>query len=119
MSVIGRRFARRCWTRIPTSRPNNWKLPGSSISSVITSRALAAYAPEDAYARGMADLDAVAGLLGDRSFMFGPRPGSVDAGMYGFVANIHYYDIDTPLKRHLQARTNLVEHCQALRAEIS
>ncbi|WP_313622132.1 glutathione S-transferase family protein [Achromobacter sp.] len=77
------------------------------------------YAPEDAYARGIADLDAIAGLLGDNGFMFGPLPVSTDAGLYGFLANIYYYDIDTPLKRELLARKNLVDHCLALRAEIS
>ncbi len=77
------------------------------------------YAPEDAYARGIADLDAIAGLLGDNGFMFGPLPVSTDAGLYGFLANIYYYDIDTPLKRELLARKNLVDHCLALRTEIS
>ncbi|KRC68958.1 hypothetical protein D3C87_328350 [compost metagenome] len=76
------------------------------------------YAPEEAYARGIADLDAIANLLGDDGFLFGPNPGSVDAGIYGFVANIYHYAIDTPLKRHLLSRPNLVNHCLALRAEL-
>ena len=28
-----------------------------------------------------------------------PAPTSVDAGIYGFIANIYFYDIDTPLKQ--------------------
>ncbi|EHK66583.1 glutathione S-transferase C-terminal domain-containing protein [Achromobacter arsenitoxydans] len=76
------------------------------------------YAPEEAYARGIADLDVIADLLGDNPFMFGPNPGSVDAGIYGFLANIYHYAIDTPLKQRLLSRPNLVSHCLALRAEL-
>ncbi len=60
----------------------------------------------------------IADLLGDSPFMFGPNPGSVDAGIYGFLANIYYYAIDTPLKQRLLSRPNLVSHCLALRAEL-
>lgn len=76
------------------------------------------YAPEDAYARGIADLEAVSSLLGDNGFMFGPNPGSVDAGLYGFLANIYFYAIDTPLKQCLVSRRNLVSLCNAVRAEL-
>jgi hypothetical protein len=31
------------------------------------------------------------------------------------VANIFFYDIDTPLKQFVLARPNLVRHCHAVR----
>jgi glutathione S-transferase len=74
------------------------------------------FEPDEAYARGIADLQAIANLLGDNEFMFGPEPGSIDASVYGFVANIFFYDIDTPLKQFVSARPNLVRHCQSVRA---
>ena len=76
------------------------------------------FEPDDAYARGIADLQAIANLLGDNEFMFGPEPGSIDASVYGFVANIFFYDIDTPLKQFVLARPDLVRHCHAVRAVI-
>jgi hypothetical protein len=51
--------------------------------------------------------------------MFGVRPRSVDAAIYGFVANIYFYDIDTPLRRFVLSRPNLVSHCQAIHAMIA
>jgi glutathione S-transferase len=72
------------------------------------------YEPEDVYKRGIADLSAVASLIGERGFMFGPQPTSIDAGIYGFVANIYFYDIDTPLKQFVAAHRNLVRHCNAI-----
>jgi glutathione S-transferase len=76
------------------------------------------FEPDEAYARGIADLQAIANLLGDNEFMFGPEPGSIDASVYGFVANIFFYDIDTPLKQFVLSRPNLVRHCHAVRAAI-
>ena len=47
-------------------------------------------------------------------FIHGAKPTSVDAGVYGFIANIHFYDIDTPLKRFVSAHPNLARHCETL-----
>jgi glutathione S-transferase len=74
------------------------------------------YEPEQAYARGLADLQVVANLLGDQPFLFGAAPHGVDAGAYGFLANIHFYDIDTPLKAFLQAQPRLIDYCLRLHA---
>jgi hypothetical protein len=46
------------------------------------------YEPEQVYARGISDLGVIADLLGDSGFMFGSQPVSLDAAIYGFVANI-------------------------------
>ncbi|SAL56830.1 hypothetical protein AWB71_03068 [Caballeronia peredens] len=73
------------------------------------------YEPDDAYARGIGNLQAVANLLGDKPFMFGAAPASIDAAVYGFVASIYFYDIDTPLKRFVAAQANFVRHCHAMR----
>ena len=72
------------------------------------------YAPDAAYARGLADLGVLADLVPEGGYVHGAAPTSVDAGIYGFVANIHFYAIDTPLKRFVSSRPNLVRHCTAL-----
>jgi len=72
------------------------------------------YAPAAAYARGLADLAVLADLVADGGYVHGANPTSVDAGIYGFIANINFYDIDTPLKEFVVARKNLVRHCIAI-----
>ena len=72
------------------------------------------YEPEAAYARGIADLTVLANLLSETAFLFGAAPGSIDAAIYGFVANIFFYDIDTPLKGFVVSRPELVVHCRAM-----
>ena len=77
------------------------------------------YAPEAAYARGLADLNVLARLVPDGGYVHGPKPTSIDAGIYGFIANIYFYDIDTPLKHFVAARGNLVRHCRAIHADVA
>lgn len=77
------------------------------------------YAPDEAMARGVADLKVLAGLLSESAFVHGASPTSIDAGIYGFIANILYYDIDTPLKRCVDAHPQMVHHCHAIHARIS
>jgi glutathione S-transferase len=72
------------------------------------------YAPDAAYARGLADLGVIADLVPADGYVHGAKPTSVDAGIYGFIANIHFYEIDTPLKRFVASRPNLVRHCTAI-----
>jgi glutathione S-transferase len=69
------------------------------------------YTPEAAYARGLADLAVLDELLSSTPYVHGTAPGSVDAGIYGFIANIYFLDIETPLKLMVSARPNLLRHC--------
>jgi glutathione S-transferase len=77
------------------------------------------YEPPQVYARGIENLRVVSEAIGSSQFMFGARPRSLDAAIYGFVANIYFYDIDTPLKRFVLSRPNLVSHCQAIHAMVA
>ena len=72
------------------------------------------YAPNAAYARGLADLGVLADLIPVGGCVHGAEPTSVDAGIYGFIANIYFYDIDTPLKEFVSAQQSLVRHCTAI-----
>lgn len=76
------------------------------------------FEPDAAMARGLADLAALASLIPPGGFVHGAKPGAVDAGIYGFIANIYYYDIDTPLKQFVLAHDNLVRHCRAIHAMV-
>jgi len=76
------------------------------------------YAPDAAYARGLADLNVLANLISATGCVHGPQPTSIDAGIYGFIANIYFYEIDTPLKRFVVSKDNLVRHCTAIHAAV-
>ncbi len=72
------------------------------------------YAADEAYARGLADLGVLADVIPADGYVHGPKPTSLDAGIYGFLANIYFYDIDTPLKQFVASQPNLVRHTRAI-----
>jgi glutathione S-transferase len=77
------------------------------------------YDPDAAMARGLADLAALAELMPHHGYLHGEKPTSIDAGIYGFIANIYFYDIDTPLKQFVTAHDHIVRHCRAIHAAVS
>ncbi|SDR33003.1 Glutathione S-transferase [Rhizobiales bacterium GAS191] len=76
------------------------------------------YAPPAAYARGLADLRVLANLVPAQAYLFGPKPTSTDAAIYGFLANIYFYPIETPLRQFVVSQANLVRHCTAIHAAV-
>lgn len=77
------------------------------------------YEPDAAMARGLADLQALADLIPAGGYVHGERPTAIDAGIYGFIANIYFYDIATPLKQFVVAHDNIVRHCRAIHGAVS
>ena len=76
------------------------------------------FAPDAAYARGVADLRVLANRLAESDYLHGAEPTSADAGIYGFIANILLYPIDTPLRVFVTSQADLVRHCTAIHAAI-
>jgi glutathione S-transferase len=77
------------------------------------------YTPDAAYARGLADLQVLANLVPAMGYVHGPAPTSVDASIYGFIANIHFYDIETPLRQFVADQANLVRHCTEIHRAVA
>jgi hypothetical protein len=72
------------------------------------------YAPDAAYARGLADLRVLANVIPVKGYIHVERPTSIDAGVYGFIANIYFYEIETPLKQFVVSHENIVRHCRVI-----
>ena len=77
------------------------------------------FAPAAAYARGIADLQVLAHLVPAGSYLRGVAPAGIDAAIYGFIANIYYFRIETPLRQFVCGHPNLVAHCEAIHALVS
>ena len=75
--------------------------------------------PDAAMARGLADLKAIADLVPAQGYVHCEKPTGIDAAIYGFVANIYFYDIDTPLKQFVVAHDNIVRHCRSIHDAVS
>ena len=76
------------------------------------------YRPEEAYARGLADLEVLAHLIPRDGYLHGATPTTIDAAIYGFIANIHFYPIPTPLKQFVTGQNQIVRHCEAIHSAV-
>lgn len=72
------------------------------------------YSTNDIYQSGIDDLQAIILILADNNFIFGNKIHALDACCYGFLANILYFDIETPLKDVL-VRTSLKDYTHRIR----
>jgi hypothetical protein len=60
----------------------------------------------------------LADIIPAGGFLHGEAPTSIDAGIYGFIANIYFLSIPTPLKMFVDAHENLVAHCERTHAAV-
>ncbi|WP_454782126.1 glutathione S-transferase family protein [Legionella sp. WA2022007384] len=73
------------------------------------------YSTTEIYQSGIDDLQAILYLLGDKNYLFGNKVHTVDACCYGFLANILYFEIETPLKDFI-VQTPLKNYTNRIRA---
>lgn len=71
---------------------------------------LGRHAPARIAELGTRSIDALARLLGDRPFLMGNEPSAVDATAFGMLACTVTPFFDTPLRRAVEARPNLVAY---------
>jgi glutathione S-transferase len=76
------------------------------------------FAPPAVYARGIVDLEILADLVPMGRYVFAETPTSLDAAIYGFVANIYFLPIETPLKKFVDSHPNLIRHCTSIHEAI-
>lgn len=79
-----------------------------SVTSTTLAQGTGRHTREEIFDMGKTDIDAVATLLGDAPYFLGERMRTIDLIAYSFLANIHRFVVDTPLKEHLRSKKNLV-----------
>ncbi|MCD6047331.1 MAG: putative Glutathione S-transferase [Gammaproteobacteria bacterium] len=77
------------------------------------------FEPHDVYKQGIDDLRVLHELLGAQDYFFGNKPHTIDACIYGFLANIFYFDIGTPLKQYMIESQNLAAFCDRIKSLIA
>ena len=63
---------------------------------------------------GIADINAVAELLGDKPYFHGDSPTTVDASIYAFFSGMRAFPGDSEVKSHLLAQKNLMAYCDRI-----
>lgn len=62
------------------------------------------------YQMGRDDLDALAACLGDKPYLMGDQPSSVDTVAYGFLANLLNTPFSSPVQDHARNNTKLADY---------
>ena len=69
---------------------------------------------DEIYAIGERDLNAVADVLGDQSYLMGPEATRIDAAAYGLLANILLVPLPSPVREAGLARSNLTDYLERI-----
>jgi glutathione S-transferase len=80
----------------------------------VRSQGMGRHSRQEVEALCMADLDAIAILVGDKPFVHGEQPTSIDATLYGFLPNILWTPWACNLKTYALGKKNLVAHCERM-----
>ncbi|WP_194164613.1 glutathione S-transferase family protein [Microvirga thermotolerans] len=75
----------------------------SRMRKQLHARGLARHSPEIIRMKGCADVDALAIFLGDRPYLVADRATSFDAAVFGLLAPMVYWPMDTPVAQHVRS----------------
>jgi glutathione S-transferase len=78
-------------------------------------RGIARHSPEIIATKGRADVDAFAAFLGDRPFALTDRPTSADAAVFGLLAPMVYWPMETPVATYARSLLNITAYCDRMR----
>lgn len=100
------------------SVPLRYIVPGlvrGGVRRQIQGQGMGRHRPEEIYSFGLQYLAAIETLLGEKAFMLGEKPSSLDATAYGFLANLVDTDFDNPLNRKARATPGFVAYCARIK----
>ena len=103
--------------RLPV--PLRWLVPPlyrRRIQQQLHGQGIGRHSAEEVHALGRQDLDALAQFLGDKPFLLGEQPCSVDAMAYALLANLLWVPLQHPLKTHAQQYPQLERFCQRMKS---
>jgi glutathione S-transferase len=99
--------------------PVRWILPTvlkRMFSKQLYARGMGRHADEVVIAQGKADLDALSELIGDKPYVLGDEPTSLDACVFGFLGVAVYVAGKNPLYQYGASLDNLMRYCERMRA---
>ena len=99
--------------------PLRWIVPPLArrgIRAELRGHGMGRHDEEQIHAIGCRDLSAVSDFLGDKPYLLGDAPSSLDATAYAFLANVLWAPVDSPLRRHAVGLPNLEAYCRRMKA---
>lgn len=87
------------------------------VKATLQAQGTGRHSPEVIAAMGIADITALAAILGDKPYILGNTPSSIDATVWGFLVAILGFPLESPIQKHAKAQDNLVRYVERLRQQ--
>ena len=84
------------------------------IKQALVGHGLGRMSAKAVYERGMQDVDAIVGFLGNRKFFVGNEPRSIDAVLVSMLKHVMYVPFEFPIKDYALSQRTLVDYCQRM-----
>lgn len=98
--------------------PLRWLVPTvlkRTFTKQLFERGMGRHDEEVIIDQGKADLDALSTLLGNKPFLLGEQPSSIDACVFGFLGVSLYVEGNNPLYQYGASIENLMRYCERMR----
>jgi glutathione S-transferase len=86
-----------------------------NVRKSLHAQGLGRHSPDEIYAKGKADLTAVSEYLGDKPYIMGDAPRSIDATVYSYLASALHTPFP-PLQLHAKSLANVGPYCDRMKA---
>ena len=88
-----------------------------NIQANLQGHGMGRHTPEEIVQIGREDLTAIADFLADKPYLMGEKPTTVDASVYGLLANVVSVPLSSPFKDHADKYPNLAAYCQRIQEQ--
>ncbi len=91
-------------------------LARKSVFKSLAGHGMGKHTAAEMYEIGCRDVTALSDFLGDKPYLLGAQPTSIDANVYAIISNILWAPIVSPLQACAQNLTNLGSYCDRIKA---
>jgi glutathione S-transferase len=99
----------------PVVGPFAFTMMRRALHRQLHARGLGRHVPDIIAAKGRQDIDALSAFLGDRRFLVGDRPIVADAAVFGQLAPMMVWPMETPVSQYLRTVPNLAAYVERMR----
>lgn len=92
------------------------KMQQRKVRSSLEGQGIGRHTPEEIYKIAEQDILAISKILGDKEYILGDKPSSFDCALFGFLANILWCGLESPLATFInESAKNLIDYTKKVK----